>query len=154
MELFSIFVIWLVLGAATAYIANQKGRDPLLWSMMILLLSLFGLPFAVIGLTLLYFLPNIDESEEGVSELDAEDVLPAPILHKGSREFFERQWFFYDDARQQHGPMFFQDLQVAWNEGRLRPDSFVWNDSMDAWRFVKDVPELMLALQGDFNNAD
>ena len=63
MELIFLFLLWLFSGAATAYLANQKGRDPLLWSMGILMVSLFGMPFAVMGLALLYFLPSVEEED-------------------------------------------------------------------------------------------
>lgn len=144
MELFLVFIIWLALGATTAYLANLRGRDPFMWSMLILFLSLFGIPFAVIGLGFLYFLPPVDEEDVQTEPLSE---LPAPSISKMSVEDISKKlWYFYDLTRQQQGPLSFKDLQLAWKKGDLSADSFIWTEGMDGWKKTISLPEVVDAL--------
>jgi hypothetical protein len=144
MELFLIFTIWLVLGAATAYLANQRGRDPFLWSMGILSVSLFGFPFAVIGLAFLYFLPSLEDEAQNEAAPEVSWAQETGAMSKD--EIQAKQWFFYDSSRQQHGPLSFKEFEAAWKDGSLTPESYVWAEGMDGWKQVISMPELMYEL--------
>ena len=69
MQLFLTITLCLLIGAATAYFANQRGRDPLVWFMVGMLLGIFGL-------ALLFLLPPVLEGEEkSEEELASEAIL-------------------------------------------------------------------------------
>ena len=147
MELVIIFIIWLVLGAATAYLANQRGRDPLLWSMGVLTLSLLGVPFSLMGIALLYFLPPIDDDVDVPEKHEFEELVPALPVGMSLDDIMLREWFFYDQARQRHGPLPFQELQAMWGVGHLKADTYVWTEGMDSWKKAADVPDFLEALK-------
>lgn len=154
MELILIFLLWLALGAATAYLANQKGRDPLLWSMGILTMSIFGMPFAVMGLGLLYFLPSVDEEEDIPEKHEFDEISQSPPPGLSATEISGAEWFFYDDGRQRQGPFSFDGLRDAWKDGRISVGSYVWAEGFDAWKKIGDVPQLVDALEGASAKTD
>lgn len=147
MELFIIFFVWLALGAATAYLANQRGRDPFLWSMGVLTLSFFGLPFALMGVGALYFLPSIDDDEDVPEKHEFDEPEPVVSQRLAFDDIVGRDWFFYDQARERHGPVRFVELRAAWNEGLIKGDSYVWSEGVDVWKLVDEMPELLEALK-------
>lgn len=148
MELAFILIVWLALGAMTAYLANQKGRDPFLWSTGVLIISLFGLPFAVMAVAFLLFLPTVEEENE-LPEQGRQDVQSLPAsAPKPFDEIFSHPWFFYDPAHLQQGPLTLQDMRVAWSKGDLTSDSYVWTEGFDGWKKAGSVPELVDALTG------
>lgn len=148
MEFVVLFIIWLVLGASTAYLANQKGRDPLLWSMGILTLSLLGPLVALVGIAFLYFLPAVDDTDESIPERhEFEELLPIPPEEKFAQELSRLEWFYYDSQRERHGPLSFLQLQDAWANTFLSDDTYVWNENMDTWKKASDVPGLIDALK-------
>lgn len=147
MELVFIFFIWLALGAATAYMANQRGRDPFVWSMGILTLSFFGLPFALMGVGLLYFLPAIEEEDVPEKhEFDSFDANTPKTL--SMTEIAERTWFFYDQSKKLRGPISFTDFRAAWKEGLISNDSYIWSEDFASWKHLHEIPALLDALKG------
>lgn len=147
MEFIIIFFLWLILGAATAYLANQRGRDPFLWSMGILFLSFFGLFFALIGMGLLYFLPTIDEDENVPEKQEFSMVELIPTKHLSFDEIAAKEWFYYDSLQARHGPCPFEKIKAAWKSNELKNDSYIWSEGMENWLRVAEMPELVEALQ-------
>lgn len=145
MEIVIIFIIWLVLGASTAFLANQRGRDPLLWSLALLTMSLFGLPFALMGLAFLYFLPVKDE-EDVPEKHEFEDSRSLHSSELPLAQILSSSWYYYDSLRRQHGPLSFQELQQAWKKGEINKESYVWADGIVGWKKVYNLPEVVEAL--------
>lgn len=155
MELILIFLIWFVLGAATAYIANIRGRDPFLWPMGVLTLSLIGLPFAVIGIAILYFLPTVEENEEDIPEnREFAGILPAEDLNLTFASLISSEWFYYDQLKERHGPVSFKEFQFAWKSGDLDKNSFVWMEGMEAWVKIDSVSGLQNLLESYDNKEN
>ncbi len=50
--------------------------------------------------------------------------------------------YYLDEQKKQFGPMSFNALNKAWNEGALRERTFVWNEAMENWQHLKDVIQL------------
>lgn len=146
MEIFIVFVIWLLVGAAAAYLAALRGRDPFLWSMGIFMLCLFGLPFAILGVALLYYLPAATEGEESADK-EKNEAVSAPPVPVSLGDVPSRLWFYYDSERQRHGPLTFKDFFDAWKSRRIEDETFVWTESLSEWKKTKDLPELIEAFK-------
>jgi hypothetical protein len=127
---FKIF-IWLLIGIATAYVAQQKGRDPRIWLFIGLLLGIFGL-------ILVYFLPSVEEKKAESSENEIE-IFPLssteiePISDLVPQGYKSKKWFYLTQDRQQIGPLSFQELKDKWVSKSLTEDSYVWCEDMPEW---------------------
>lgn len=147
MELFLFSIIWLILGAGTAFLAIQKGRDPVFWSIGIMMLSLFGLPFAIIGLGGLYLLPTVEEDEDSPDKHEFDEVLlPSETKNSSFEDFSSKQWFFYDSAKQMQGPLSFPQLQTSWKEASVNDQTYVWCEGMENWQTIGELPQFIDAL--------
>jgi hypothetical protein len=140
MQLFLSIVLWLMIGSATAYFANQRGRDPLIWFML-------GMLFGFLGLLLLFILPPVSEeeipNEEEYRFLEAKEEIPAPINH----DYFIKEWFYYDSQQQRKGPVGFDELMRLWKNRDLNEDTFVWSEGMNGWEKIEEVRSLYTHLQ-------
>lgn len=137
MQTFYIIIFWLAMGAATAYFANQRGRDPLVWFMLGMLLGFFGL-------LLLFVLPAVAE-EEPVQEaeyalLDQKGEGQPGILQ--GHEFMLKDWYYYDGERNQQGPVRFERLSSLWQDGKINEETYIWAEGLDSWKRLDEVGEL------------
>jgi GYF domain 2 len=126
MQIFLTIVLCLIIGGATAYFANQRGRDPLIWFMLGLLLGLFGL--------LLLFLlpPGSEQTTEGEK---AETRAPPGESH----EYLIKEWYYYDREKNQKGPIRFEKLKELWMNAEIGEDSYVWSEGMPGWKKIEEV---------------
>ena len=139
--IFLTIVLWLSVGTATAYFAQQRGRDPLIWFMIGMLLGLMGL-------LLLFLLPPVaeEESSEEAEYKALEEKIsaePTPPAH----ECLIKDWYYYDKSRQRHGPVRFEMLKHLWHDGALHSDSYVWCEGMDKWTKIEENQSLHTHLQ-------
>ena len=143
------FILLLMIASFTAYYANRKGRNPLLWFMIGILLGIFA-PL------ILLFLPAV-KSERGndglptmtISNPDPslQDLPPSPVKSEiKRREEEEKLWYYLDQNHQQMGPVSIIALRELWNRGQLELTSYVWSDGMTQWQTVDDLPDLKAAL--------
>jgi len=144
----SIF-LWLLMGAAASYMATQRGRDPLIWFAI-------GMLLGILGLLILVLLPSLNS--EGRSDVKPElstDEPKVQLLSPSSSEpiiekdFMIKEWFCLDKARQQQGPMRFDALKSLWGEGKIDNFSFVWCEGMENWKRIQELPDLDEALSID-----
>lgn len=127
-------------GLLTAYIAKQRGRDPVAWFMIGMFLGIFG-PL------LIMILPPVNPAKENVltGTEESEDQ------KLGSFEFqttspLMKEWYLLDANAKQSGPHAFGHLKSMWDEGLLHSKSFVWTEGMGKWERLKEIPELESAL--------
>lgn len=140
MQTFSVIFFWLAMGLATAYFANQRGRDPFVWFVLGMLLGVFGL-------LLLLMLPPVKE-EEAVQEAeyvfhDKKEELPTQ-----SHSFMLQDWYYYDRERRQQGPVRYDSLRDLWQEGKIDEETFVWSEGLDEWKRLDKVDPLYGELKG------
>jgi GYF domain 2 len=136
MQLFLSITIWLMIGSATAYFANQRGRDPWKWFMI-------GMLLGVLGLLLLFLLPNakegklppaVEESEYSIVELE-----PEP----SSKTAFDNQdWYYYDHKKERQGPILSENLKALWKQGEVDEETFLWCEGMTEWKKLETLPDL------------
>lgn len=123
-----------------------RGRAPLLWFAIGALLSfiglfiLYALPFGLFLLLLgsfLFYTRYLQKepisplpSNEQVIDIKAER-LPNPI-----------DWYYLDDKQQQQGPFSEKNLQALLIGGSITQDTLVWNEKLDNWKKIRDLPHL------------
>jgi hypothetical protein len=138
MQMLLSFVIWLLIGGATAYFAQQRGRDPFIWFMI-------GMFLGLLGLLLVFLLPSLEEPDqeaEGHEEHLVESQVPAK-----THDYLIKDWFYLDALRQQQGPMRFEILKKIWEQGSISENSYVWCEGMKQWEKIENLPDLKNAFQ-------
>lgn len=129
------------MGTATAYFANQRGRDPLVWFMLGMLLGFFGL-------LLLFLLPPVAE-EEPTQEAEYAlleqrgELASNPVDHS----YMIKEWYYYDNNKARHGPVRFEKLKSLWQEASIDQESFVWCEGMENWKQIENIQGLYTHLQ-------
>jgi hypothetical protein len=138
-QLFLSIILWLSIGTATAYLANQRGRDPWIWFMVGMLLGL-------IGLLILFLLPaptkekSSTPSEEGEFILhETEPAPPAPVPLD--------LWYYYDRSQAQQGPVQLENLKNLYHKGDVTDTTYLWCEGMPDWKVLTDLPELQTKLK-------
>jgi hypothetical protein len=130
MHTFLSILLSLVLGWGCSHFAKQRGRSPLNW-------FIAGLFFGILALIVLFILP-VRKPKEGVpdSKNPLQDIPKLTVL---SPTHAEKLWYFLDEQKKQFGPMSFDALSKAWNEGVVQKHTFVWNESMENWQRFQEV---------------
>ena len=141
MQLLFSFIIWFLIGAATAYFAQQRGRDPFIWFMI-------GMFLGLLGMLLVFILPSLEETEEHDSEGHEEHIeeIPPSFLPTKAHDYLIKEWFYLDPAHHQQGPCRFEVLKEKWGQGNLSNISYVWCEGMNQWEKIEDIPDLKEAL--------
>jgi hypothetical protein len=146
MQLFLTIMLWLMISSATAYFANQRGRDPLIWFMLGMLLGFLALIF-------LFLLPPVQEEEP---PLEAEyEILKKTSVLTPTFSLLElgKDWFYYDDKRQQQGPVQYDMIKELWDKGSIDEKTYVWSEGMGEWAEVKEIENLYDKLTTPLNST-
>lgn len=141
------FILLLIIASFTAYYANRKGRNPLLWFIIGVLLGIFA-PLILLFLSSVKpvdsDIPTMSVSNPDPS-LDQLDQAP-PQVNLQSSEEENKLWYYLDQNHQQIGPVSIIALRELWNRGQLEITSYVWSDGMEQWQKVDSLPELKKGL--------
>lgn len=134
-------ILWVLIGAATAYFAHQRGRDPYIWFAIGILLGLFGI-------LILVLLPPVGSAQEKVEE-------PTPFFLESDKQpkigysVESKEWFYLDKLRQQIGPVQFETLKQQWEEGEIDEQTFVWYEGMSDWKQLNELPETVEKMKNE-----
>jgi hypothetical protein len=136
-QLFLTILLLLMIGSATAYFADQRGRDPLLWFMI-------GMMLDLLGLILLFLLPVINpETTENPphdtskpAELESQ---PSQDMH---HDYLIKDWYYYNSHHERQGPVRYDALKLLWQAGELKEESYVWSEGMGEWKQIEQIPTL------------
>jgi len=134
-----IVVFW---GWACSYFAQQRGRNPYGW----FFLGFFFGPFPLVALLLM---PDLKKSPPPPTEI--------PEVHVSHHSPFNNfDWYYLDENRETVGPVTFTTLQELWSEQKVNEQSYVWNDTMENWKKVSEVNELIPTLENkkDLSTSD
>jgi len=136
--IFLVFV--LVISGLSAYFAQARGRDPLLWFML-------GIVLNVIGLLALFMLPKLNaKSDEplgaDVDLDDTQDEEGSPMDDDVFANYASKQWYYTDVEHQQQGPVQYKILKSIFLRGDINRNAYVWFEGMAVWQRIKDVPGL------------
>ncbi len=129
--LFPSTIMWLVFGAASAYLAKARGKNPYLWFCL-------GMFFGVFGLLFLFFSPKLKSTilrrPKPAKDPNTIDITPEvdPIYGKSF-------WYYLDSNSEQKGPMSLDALNAAFREQTISSQTYVWNENLDSWKFFGDL---------------
>jgi hypothetical protein len=140
MRMLISFVFLLSLAGLTGFLAKRRGRDPVGWFLISLIVGAFGL--------LALFIMS-DKSKEQTTDLEEDE----DKLLTGNDSFTEttvyaKKWFYLDEDHQQSGPHSFEIIQELWDSSTLHVETYVWSEGMLGWSRVREVSSLQEALQG------
>lgn len=118
---------WLLLGGLCAHYAQKRGRHPFTWFFI-------GLFLGALGFILLFILPNKKAVPKPVIEnpVVLTEISPSPISVPTSQ--MEKFWYYLDQKNQQYGPMSFNALRTALEDGKITINTYVWNEEMENWK--------------------
>lgn len=137
-------IVWIALGVITANLAKQRGRDPFIWFFI-------GTVFGLLGMLLLFILPNLSSEEVKKTEKTDDNVVLPVIVEElplePSQLFQLKDWFCIDSTTKgQLGPMSFDALKGLWKKEKVVPGTYVWSEGMSEWQPVENVKNLEEAL--------
>lgn len=133
--LISLFLL-LSFAFLSAYIAKRRGRDPIAWFMIGILLGIFS----PILLLILKPLKPGQELEEETEENEDIKLAPQPSQAALERSYSDKEWFYLDQSRQQQGPVYFNALRSLWAEQKITPLTYVWSEGMTQWQRIQELP--------------
>lgn len=147
LNLLPSFILLLMIAGLTAYYANTKGRNPLLWFIIGILLGIFA-PI------LLFFFPQAKQEGDyptmSVSNPDPSlEVKTPPKFLEEKKGQEDQLWFYLDENHQQMGPVSIIALRELWNRGSLDLNRYVWTEGMEKWEKVDQLPALIASLNRD-----
>jgi len=117
--LLSYAITWLIFGAASAYMARSRGKNPYLWFVL-------GMLFGVFGILFLLFGPKAHKTSQDPNTID--------ITPQFDPKHKEHLWYYLDSENHQHGPMSLDALVGALRQGKVSDKTFVWNESLENWK--------------------
>jgi hypothetical protein len=138
MQLVLSFLFLLFLAGLTGYFAKRRGRDPIGWLLLSLLIGVFAL-------LVLFILP--DKSKEAAELETDEDLILNGADGKDDEGVYVKSWFYLDENHAQKGPVTFDQLQDVWEEGKISAKSYVWCEGMPRWALINELPYLKEAVQ-------
>ncbi len=131
MRMLISFFFLLSFAFLSAYIAKQRGRDPVAWFILGVLLGIFS----PILLYILKPLPSVETKEEN------EDIkLQYPQQDSPFIGYVEKEWYYLDKSQQQQGPVAFKVLKALWQEEKITPMTYIWTEGMEQWKRIREMP--------------
>jgi hypothetical protein len=127
MQLLNIFLFWVFFGLVSSHFAKKRGRHPLGWFCITLLMGVFGI-------ALLFCLPKVKPSSRPPQPL-------RPAFKKS--ESWLKMWYYLDFSHIQQGPFEFPELIKKWREKGICEKSFIWGEGMKEWKRLSDLPDLI-----------
>ncbi len=133
-HLFFNILFSILIGVLTAYLAKQRGREPVNWFFIGSILGIFGF-------ILLFLMPKLNvEGEEENQKPDAPQEVPL-IPPEETKE-----WYYLDQARQQKGPFTFHEMKSCIQNQEIGLDNYIWSEGMPDWKKLKDLPNKQVFL--------
>jgi|ERR1700722_7469427 len=128
MHTFLSILLSLMLGWGCSQLARQRGRSPLYW-------LIAGALFGIFALIVLFLLPMRKRQAPSIA-IPVQTIPKFAILSPSHQE---KLWYFLDEQRAQVGPMSFDALGKARNEGKVGENTYVWNEAMENWQRFQEV---------------
>jgi hypothetical protein len=132
LQLINLVLFWLLMGMLGAHFAKKRGRQPLAWFGITLMLGIFG--FAM-----LFLLPKI-----GKKNNIAPSYKPPRIIERS--DSWLKMWYYLDHQHVQQGPFEFPDFIKTWKEKHIGEMTYVWGEGMTEWKQLRSQPELLQEL--------
>ncbi|WP_194846831.1 DUF4339 domain-containing protein [Candidatus Neptunochlamydia vexilliferae] len=115
---------WLLFGWICYRIALKRGRTPTTWFFL-------GVALGFIAVVILYLLPS-----KVVEKAPPPQVVAPPLQS-------QKLWYYLDGEDKRYGPMSFYALQKAWDDDLITAATYVWNEEMENWKRLEELPNLL-----------
>ncbi len=154
---FAVLLFWTTIGCLTAYIAKQRGRNPVIWFFI-------GLFFSLFGLILLLLLPskiNLQPKQEDIkvpdiktthsesAALSDDSMYSGPSMPRISRDT-SLDWYFIDNTSKIIGPLKLSELRKALIENKMDQKTYIWCEEFLDWTLISDLQNGASLLDPDF----
>ena len=126
MELISLFISFTIVtlwGYIGYRLAEKKGYNPKLWCIL-------GLIFGLIPIVILSLLKRKNTT-----------LKPQPIVisePKLLEDIVLNNWYFLNSKNESSGPISFIELKEKFQNGEIKLDSFVWNETYEDWKKLQE----------------
>ena len=153
--LFLSLILSILFGWGTSYLAQQRGRDPVIW-------FLLGMFLGILGPLVVLVMPDASKQKgktQGSSSNpfytgpDSTTIEVQPSEVYTVTQFHQHEWYYYDQAQERHGPITFEDLRRMWHDNVVGGNTFVWHEGRDSWTRISEIPDLLLALNRPINEV-
>ncbi len=156
MQTYLNILILTLIGGVTAFLARERGRDPIFWFFI-------GILFSVFGLITLLVMPDLSK-EANKEDKDLKDMttnkqenllpknspatpLPLPPASPLEKPPFptplsEDQWFYMDYHWEMSGPWTLTEFAEHWRRGEMPAETMVWNPNLEQWTAIAQLKEL------------
>lgn len=133
MQLFNLLLFWLFFGVLTSYIAQRKGRRPVLWFFI-------GVLFGILAATLIFFLPRPQPKAGFKTNLNKKTSIPINLQRSDA---WLKMWYYLDPAQKQKGPIELPDLIKIVKGKEITENTLIWGEGMSEWKPLSQVPEVL-----------
>jgi hypothetical protein len=140
MRLLISFFVVMFFAFLSAYLAKQRGRDPVAWFMIGILLGIFS------PLLLFILKPLNASSGIGGDTEEDENIKLAPPEENIASAYIDKVWFYLDSDHQQQGPVSFSFLKSISLEQKITPATYVWTEGMEQWKRIRELPGFVESL--------
>ncbi len=133
MQLLFTFIVGLFIAYACSHYAKKRGRNPLHW-------FIGGALFGIFALITLFLLPNRHRIKPYQATVPKVEKVPSvPLLKVLVETQAKKPWYYLDQDKKQYGPMSFEALRNALEEGKLHFNTYVWNEELEEWKRLKEL---------------
>lgn len=101
---------------------QQKGRDPWFGAALGVCFGIFGI------LALLLFPPKRQRKQTKQAPRKKASLLGPQ----------DKLWYYLENNDTRVGPISFLALNEAWNQGRIKRSTYVWNEELTDWKLLKE----------------
>lgn len=157
MQIYVNILILTLIGGVTAFLARERGRDPIFWFFI-------GILFSIFGLITLLVLPKvaldsennrtdkIDLKNQSSQDSTSETLLSLPVLDPlgispSTKHLALDQWFYMDRYWQVSGPWDLAELARQWKQGHIPVETFFWNPHLEQWSSINQIEGLKQRLE-------
>ena len=124
-------IMSLICGAASAFIARSRGKNPYLWFFL-------GTLFGLLGLLFLFFDPSRPTTAKKGAPA-AKDPNTIDIIPQYDPSCKEKFWYYLTPTNQQLGPMSFEALLKAYSENKVLRTTYIWTADFESWKPFGDI---------------
>lgn len=134
-DILFLTLLWVSIGYVTALFADGRGRSMSIWFIL-------GMLFGLFALGALFLLPSLKNSNGKNESIDPK----VDEVNKENVADYDFEWFYLDRENVQKGPIDFEDLCIAWHDGVVTSDTYVWYEGMENWKLIGENEMLMKRL--------
>ncbi|NGX33486.1 MAG: hypothetical protein K1060chlam4_01555 [Candidatus Anoxychlamydiales bacterium] len=133
-------ICWLFCAINSSKLAYKRKRDTQLWFIL-------GLLFGIVALAIIYFLKPLKSFKKNTQRISKRISTKPLINHFAVLKTDNNYWYYLDNTKKQIGPMSLEKLYDFYLKQKISNYTYVWNDTMDNWKKLKEISSLSKILK-------